>query len=271
MGPTSASGSATIDPRTSMQLHQSTWQEIEAYLARSRGIILPIGSTEQHGPNGLLGTDAICPEVIARHAGDAQGILVGPTFNVGNAQHHLGFPGTMTLRPSTMIATIVDWVASLRRHGFQRFYWLNGHGGNVATIGAAFAEIYTEASLRPGEAPNRDPLVLKAMNWWDLHGVADLLKELYPRGHGSHATPSEVSVSYYACPQAVKVVEMTPEIAPEGPIRDADDYRRRFPDGRIGSDPSQACVEHGRRIVELAANALAADFRKFLGEAHGDS
>ena len=54
-----------------MQLHQSSWQEIDAYLTKSKGIIVPIGSTEQHGPNGLLGTDAICPEVIAKRAGDA--------------------------------------------------------------------------------------------------------------------------------------------------------------------------------------------------------
>ena len=51
-----------------MQLHQSSWQEIDAYLTKSKGIIVPIGSTEQHGPNGLLGTDAICPEVIAKRA-----------------------------------------------------------------------------------------------------------------------------------------------------------------------------------------------------------
>ena len=81
-----------------MQLHLSTWPEVEAYLARSKAILIPIGSTEQHGPNGLLGTDALCPEIISRRAGDEAGILVGPTFNVGQAQHHMSFPGTITLR-----------------------------------------------------------------------------------------------------------------------------------------------------------------------------
>src|SRR5471032_1283497 len=92
-----------------MQLQLSTWPEVEAYLAKSKAILIPIGSTEQHGPNGLLGTDALCPEIIGKRAGNEAGILVGPTFNVGQAQHHMGFSGTITLRPSTMIAAMMDW------------------------------------------------------------------------------------------------------------------------------------------------------------------
>ena len=81
-----------------MQLQLQTWVEVEAYLRSNRGIILPIGSTEQHGPTGLIGTDAICAEVIARGVGEAAGALVPPTIAVGMAQHHLGFAGSMTPR-----------------------------------------------------------------------------------------------------------------------------------------------------------------------------
>ncbi|HEX4078853.1 MAG TPA: creatininase family protein [Rhizomicrobium sp.] len=245
-----------------MQLHLCSWPEVEAYLATSKTILIPIGSTEQHGPNGLLGTDALCAELIGRRAGEEAGIMVAPVFNVGQAQHHMGFPGTITLRPSTMIAAMADWARSLAHHGFERLYWLNGHGGNIATINAAFSEIYHAGSLADGIGP---PLSCRLRNWWELPCVGDTCRQLFPVGEGHHATPSEVSVTYYFFPEAQKRVTMEPKIAPLGPIHDAADYRRRFPDGRIGSDPSQASPEAGEKIVAAAVKSLAAELRAFAG------
>src|ERR1700742_3852480 len=161
--------------KRSMQLHLSSWPEIGKYLETSKAILIPIGSTEQHGPNGLLGTDALCPEIIAKRAGDESGLLIGPTFNVGQAQHHMAFPGTITLRPSTMIASMLDWTQSLVRHGFERIYWLNGHGGNIATITAAFSEIYHGVTFSNGSGgaragANHPPLRCSLRNWWELSG-----------------------------------------------------------------------------------------------------
>ena len=250
-----------------MQLHLSTWPEVEAYLAKSKAILIPIGSTEQHGPNGLLGTDALCPEIISRRVGDEAGILVGPTFNVGQAQHHMGFAGTITLRPSTMIASMLDWTASLTRHGFERIYWLNGHGGNVATITAAFSEIYHGVTFSGMggnlHGKNGPPLRCHLRNWWDLPGVGDLCRQLFPVGEGSHATPSEVSVTWFGYPDARKQANMSPTIAPTGPILDAADFRRRFPDGRMGSDPSQANIAAGEKIVALSVKGVINEFRQF--------
>lgn len=258
-----------------MLLHLSSWPEIDAYIKSgnvlSKTIIVPIGSNEQHGPTGLLGTDWLCPEIIA-HAADKiaaqtnEPILIAPTFNIGMAQHHLAFAGTITLRPSTFMGAIADWVSSLTRHGFERIYFLNGHGGNVATIEAAFAEIYAEWSFTPEPWAERPPFVLKLRNWWDLPGVQKLCEDIFPTGHGSHATPSEIAVTYAAYPDQVKIAAYEPKIAPNGPIRDANDYRARFPDGRIGSDPAQATPEKGQKIIDFAVPALIADINAFATE-----
>ena len=245
-----------------MLLAYSTWPEIESWLARNKTVVVPIGSNEQHGPTGLLGTDWMCPEIIA-HAAEKQGdILVAPTFNIGMAQHHLAFPGTISLRPSTFQAAIGDWVGSLARHGFERIYFLNGHGGNCASIEAAFSEIYADWSF----SEDRAGFMLKLKNWWDLPGVDKLAFEIFPTGHGSHATPSEIAVTQAAYPHAIKTANYAPQIAPTGPIRDALDYRARFPDGRIGSDPIQASPEKGQRLIDLAVESLLKDVAAFSAE-----
>ena len=247
-----------------MQLQQSTWHEIEAYLTRSRGIIMPIGSTEQHGPNGLIGTDALCAEVIARGVGEAADACVAPTISVGMAQHHLGFPGSITLRPSTLIQVIKDYVQSLQRHGFERFFFVNGHGGNIATVTAAFSELYAERSLDPRS--NAPGIRCKLRNWWTGPRIGALSKQLYGDSEGSHATPSEVAVTQYAFPDSIKSARLEPAVAPRGEFHDADDYRRRFADGRIGSNPGLATPEHGKRFYDIAVEEISADYRKFVAD-----
>jgi len=246
-----------------MLLHESTWMEIEAYLARSKTVVIPIGSNEQHGPTGLLGTDWLCPQIVAHEAQKTADLLVAPTFNIGMAQHHLGFPGTIALRPSTFMAAIGDWCRSLASQGFERLYFLNGHGGNVATIEAAFSELYAEASF----AGRPRGYACKLMNWWDLKGVMRIASRQFPTGHGSHATPSEIAITQWGLPHAVKAANYAPQIAPTGPIREAADFRARYPDGRMGSDPAQASPEKGAELVAAAAQALIEDVAAFSAEA----
>jgi creatinine amidohydrolase len=246
-----------------MQLQLATWPDIETYLGTSKGIIVPIGSTEQHGPNGLIGTDAICPETLAHGVGERIGALVAPTLSIGMAQHHLGFPGSITLRPTTLIALLRDVVQSLAVHGFRHIYFLNGHGGNVATVHAAFAEIHADESL----SSRAGGLRLKMANWYMGRRVGALSRELFGDAEGSHATPSEISLTWHAYPQAARPMTLEPRRAPSGGFGDAADYRRRFPDGRIGSDPSLASIEAGARLFEAGVEDAIEDYRGFLAEA----
>jgi creatinine amidohydrolase len=248
-----------------MLLQHLTWQEVEAYLGRSKAIILPIGSTEQHGPNGLIGTDAICAEVIACGVGKASDALVGPTIGVGIAVHHMGFAGSMTVRPSTLIAIIHDYVLSLARHGFRRFFFVNGHGGNIATVQAAFSEIYSAFEAALGVRRD-DELRCRLANWWDGKVMHELSKEVFGDDEGSHATASEVAVTQYVLPDTIKVASLNPPRAPAGRFHGPADYRRRFPDGRIGSNPGLATPEKGQRFYETAISELAKTYTSFVGE-----
>jgi creatinine amidohydrolase len=245
-----------------MLLQLQTWPEVESYLQTSRGIIVPIGSTEQHGPVGLIGTDAICAEIIAKGVGEATGALVGPTIAVGMAQHHMAFAGSITLRPSTLIAMLRDVVESLAIHGFALFYFINGHGGNIATITAGFSEIYAARSMAPPGAVGQVRCRLR--NWWEAEGVAGLVKELYGDAEGSHATPSEVAITQFAHPEAIKRAPLDPPIASRGGFTDAADYRRNFPDGRIGANSALATPEAGKRLYGLAVAGLAKDYQNWL-------
>ncbi len=253
-----------------MQLQLTTWPEVERYLKDNTGVILPIGSTEQHGPNGLVGTDALTAEVIGRRLGEEIGVMVAPTIAVGMAQHHMDFPGSVTLRPSTLMLVVRDMVMSLARHGFDRFYFVNGHGGNIQPVNTAFSEVHAElgeAAALAGPGSNRMPaeVFCRLANWFAMPQVDKLSQDLYGDKNGSHATPAEVSVTWYAFPDQQRDVPLDAVPSEANPIQGAADFRRRHPDGRRGgADPSLSTAEAGEKLVKAAVEDLAADYRHFV-------
>lgn len=246
-----------------MLLHNCTWQEVEKYLETKTGIIMPIGSTEQHGPNGLIGTDTICPEVIGKKVGEAVGALVAPTIFVGMAQHHMAFAGSMTLRPSTLVAMLDDYITSLSKHGFTRFFFLNGHGGNIQPVNTAFSEIYANRSLGNGQPQVR--MTLK--NWFTSKRMMAYCKEHFGDLDGQHATISEISVTQYADRSTIKDVGPL-EKAPvhNRGFGDCDDFRALYPDGRMGSKPDLATPEHGEKLVEASVADMIDEYNTFVNQ-----
>ncbi|MEB3322615.1 MAG: creatininase family protein [Synechococcaceae cyanobacterium] len=266
MTSTSPAVSAPPAPRAAeeIRLQLRTWPEVEAYLQHCRGVIVPLGSTEQHGPTGAIGTDALTAEAVALEVGCRTGVLVTPAQAFGMAEHHLAFPGTVSLQPATLLAVIHDVVLSLARHGFERIYVINGHGGNIATARAAFAQAYGTAAARG--LPGAERLRCRLDNWFTAAPVVRTARELYGEREGHHATPSEIAVTLHLEPSLESRRRPLPEPPPAGPIHGPEDFRRRHPDGRMGSDPHLAEAGHGRRFLDLAATALADDLASFLAE-----
>ena len=246
-----------------MQLQLMSWPEVERYLEESVGLIVPIGATEQHGPTGLIGTDAIAAETLARRAGELAEALVGPTLNIGMSEHHMRFPGSITLRPTTLVAVVRDVILALARHGFRRVFFVNGHGGNTASINAAFFEAYTEA---PRLLADGDDLRCLNSEWWTMPSAERLSAEIFGDRDGDHATASEVSIAAAAYPAFVKAADLADEPPPTTRLFGPADFRRRYPEGRMGSHPELASVEAGERIIEAVAEDLAEEYRIFVHE-----
>ena len=257
-----------------MRLQLSTWPEVESRLDRTTGILIPLGSTEQHGPDGLIGTDALVAEgIAARAAQEDDAIVVAPTLAYAPAQFNLAFSGTVSVRAATFARVIEDVVDSLAAGGFTAFYFLNGHGANVAPVRCACHDLHQRRVLASAESP---PLRFRIRSWWELPDTDTLRRELYGAGEGMHATPSEISITRALSPAVPSgreaglwsplAVEQLRDMAGDA-HEDARVHRSAFPDGRVGSDSSLSSAAHGEALLATAARELAADYRRFMEEA----
>jgi len=139
-------------------LGEMTSPEVEAFLKDHETVIVPTGSTEQHGPHGPLLTDVLVPNEVARRVAPRVGALVAPPINYGLSYPHTGFTGLVQLRIPTFMALVEDLCASLATVGFTRIVFLNGHYDNTYAIAYACAN-----------AAGRMPAGVRAfpVNYWD--------------------------------------------------------------------------------------------------------
>lgn len=248
-----------------MRLDLSTWPEVEAYLARSSGIIIPTGSNEQHGPMGLIGTDAICAQSIARSVGDRVNALVAPVLAYTPAPFNMAFPGTISVSETTFKSLVTEIVEGLASQGFERFYFLNGHGANVAPLKQIAGQTKASSNIE-----------LRIRSWWDFDPVNQLRTQYYGDWEGMHATPSEVAIT-----QAIhRSVEPGDASRPPRKLSSAyikahagdkhgppDEHRAAFPDGRVGSHSALARSEHGSALLNAAVTSVAEDYQAWNNSA----
>jgi creatinine amidohydrolase len=112
------------------QLAAYSWEEISEMDKENKIILIPLGSTEQEGTHLPLGVDTYVAEALANEVAAATGALVGPTLPVGYSEWFLEFTGTISLKMETFTQVVREYCNSLVHHGFKKFIFVNGHGGN---------------------------------------------------------------------------------------------------------------------------------------------
>jgi creatinine amidohydrolase len=142
-----------------MRLEDLNWMDVEKYLAADDRLMLVLGACEQHAYLSLL-TDIRIPLALADSASQRTGVPVAPPLNFGVSPYFLAYPGTISLRVSTMIAAVEDVVRSVYSHGFKRILILNGHGGNIP--------VKNHLHEVNNSLPN---LKLNWYDWWLSHSV----------------------------------------------------------------------------------------------------
>jgi creatinine amidohydrolase len=160
-----------------MRARDRNWMQVEEYLSRDDRVVLPLGSTEQHGYLSLE-TDNILAERVSAEAAELLGVLVLPVLPYGLTPNFAAYPGSPSLRLETFAAVLRDLLDSLHDQGFRRFLLVNGHGGNMP----GHALVREWVAVHPGA---------QALfhNWWSSARVAAAAQET--GAEQSHANWSE--------------------------------------------------------------------------------
>ncbi|SNR59566.1 creatininase family protein [Halorubrum vacuolatum] len=235
-----------------MQLADATWTDVRD--AAVDIAVIPVGSTEQHGPHAPLGTDTLAAAAVAEagvaayeaeHGADTA--IVTPPIPIGIAEEHRAFDGTMWVSPDTFRAYVREAAASLTAHGIDRVVFANGHGGNIDAL--------AEVSRRFSRDPAHDGYAV-AFTWFNAVGEHT--------GEMGHGGPLETALMRATHPELVR--EDRIEAAREGGsdrwgewvagvnlAHDSDGFTEN---GVVG-DPADGDADRGEELHTLAGDALA--------------
>jgi creatinine amidohydrolase len=227
-----------------MDLTRETWTDADG--ADTHLAVLPVGSTEQHGPHAPLGTDVLTAEAVAEAGADRypDPVVVAPAIPVGIAEEHRRFSGTLWTSESTFREYVRDVIGSLASHGWNRIVVVNGHGGNVAALQEVTARIV-----------RHDDAYAVPFTWFDEVGehASDM----------GHAGPLETSMLRHTDPETVHEDRFAAAAADgadgwgewQGRVNLAVDSHEFTDNGAVG-DPGESSAELGAELLERSADAL---------------
>ena len=242
---------------------ETAWQHLSAAQLNERAaagavVLLPVASTEQHGPHMATGVDCVlvaevCRRAAAKMVGMGMAVVVAPVVWAGLAQHHIAFGGSFTLSLATYQALLTDLGQSIKQAGFRRLVVVNGHGGNMTALNAMSAELSREVGLNVG-----------ITTYFQLAeaAIAPILEDQPGVLHAGEAeTSMMLAVRLDMVDQSRLAEAHGPMAARAGATLGAALHHwRSFADitetGVIG-DARRATAEKGERLLEAAADALA--------------
>ncbi|QLG62086.1 creatininase family protein [Halorarum salinum] len=235
-----------------MQLAERTWPELGEYVAEESVAVVPLGSTEQHGPHLPLATDHLIAEALASEAADRAGFLRTPPVRIGVSEHHRQFHGTMWVDPGAFRDYVESLTRNLTYHGVDRVVYVNAHGGNVQHL------------REVGRRLRRDRTAY-AIEWmWD-ESIPDLVFDSFAH-NGPHGGPKETAMIQHIAPELVRegklasardggVVDLSAAPTQQFGARTYYDSADNSPNGVFG-DQTEATAEIGAELFEAATEQL---------------
>lgn len=251
------------------ELYHMTWPEVDEALETVQVALIPTGSCEQHGPHLEMRTDTVRAYEVAKRLGrrfHPQTILC-PALPLGYSEHHLGFAGTLSLRPSTFAAVVHDILESLYHHAIRRFLIINGHGGNnpsLQTVASQFKNQHACEIAVTGITPM----------------VADLVRESADNLSLGHACEVEVSQAMVLAPEIVRLDKLEaarmkqpwlPFASYEFATRITMPYRfdEMTANGALG-DATRWSEEFGAAMIDTAVDRISVFLREFIDKELSD-
>jgi creatinine amidohydrolase len=198
----------------SIWLQENSWQDVVRYLESDDRIIMPVGSTEQHGAFAPLGTDTYTAVGIAEAAAHKAGVLTAPPLWFGWSPHHLVRPGTISIRAEVLIEVLYDAVASLAENGFKNFVVVNGH----RIVNIPWIQIAAERAQRKLGAK---------VAVFDLAFMSKEIVKALDFGPIGHAEEIEISHMLHLHPDLVRVQDAQDNPHTEKPLYHLDPHDPR--------------------------------------------
>jgi creatinine amidohydrolase len=245
-------------------MEEMNWVDIrDAIKSGFTTVVIGIGSTEQHGPHLPTHTDTIIGDALANRIALKLGnALQAQTIRVGCSDHHLSFPGTISLEKDTLKSIVFDYVRSLSNHGFQKIIFIPSHGGNFATVHKAIEEL--QSKYQDIKIIGYTNILKFVMYEWQIAEEFGISNE----EAGAHAGEVETSQVLALAENQVRKERFKPGyVGGYNTETDKLIYEKgvsAVSETGVLGDPTHSDIEKGKIYLEKLAENLTKDIKKLL-------